>query len=160
MLMMPRQAQTASSAIEVVTKLSAVVHDEQLDAAGLRRRVARLARQLVQLLEVRPEPAPYEYISVKGTDGATSSVSIRKEEFAQMEQALGGRRAVIALAKQIALTWEFKSGVSRSAFVRERLERRIKRGAGAAGKNAVRSRAAGPLAMGAAGRAASRRTSA
>lgn len=109
-----------------------VLSDPLLEASAARARALRLARRLLKELGVlparmQPPVGPlYEYVSVRPAFGRGFSVSIRKEEFEELARALGGRDELVALVKRYALAWSPDVGTGRSAYVRERLARRIK----------------------------------
>lgn len=80
----------------------------------------------------------YKYVTVRTRDHRASSVSIPREVFAQWAEQLGGRDVLIALAKKAALAHKPESGVQRSAFVRDRLERAVRAAGGATAQRATR----------------------
>lgn len=123
---------SAETVASISAKLAAAARDSSLEDAVFRARAKRLASQLVKLIPAqgaasrRPGGPAYHFITVDNGSGGTSSVSVRKEVFEALVEALGSRKAVTDLARKAALKYEPNAGLSRSAFVRLRLEQRAK----------------------------------
>ena len=116
--------------------------DDRIDDATFRLRARRAAWELLGALEQMralsgsPQPlvcaeadrppgaARYKYVSVPNGRGGKTSVSISSDLFEQLAVALGGPTQVMSLARRLALSHPLGSNVSRSAYVRRRLQQR------------------------------------
>lgn len=102
-------------------RILADASDDRIDDATFRRRALRLANKLRR----DSQAARYVFLQVGRSDGGAACVSIKAEDFAELAHAMGGRKAVSAAAKRVAVGYKADSGVSRSHYVRSRLQRRL-----------------------------------
>ena len=127
---------------KLLARMAADANDDGLDDAAFRQRtlraVKRLQRELVPQPAVRPArrsrasakpSAAYRYIAVPNGAGGTTSVSLSGAAFEELAQTLGGAAQVNELARKAALGHKPESGISRSAYVRKRLQQRAARAA-------------------------------
>ena len=116
--------------------------DDRIDDATFRLHARHAAWELIGALEQiralsgspqllpsaatdrQPGAARYKYVSVPNGRGGKTSVSISSDLFEQLAAALGGPTQVMALARRLALSHSLGSNVSRSAYVRRRLQQR------------------------------------
>lgn len=105
----------------LATRLVADAADARIDDASFRRRALRIANKLQR--QSQPQ-SRYVFVAVPRGDGANSSIAVRADTFDELARALGGKRAVTAAARKIALRFRPEAGVSRSHYVRSRLEAR------------------------------------
>lgn len=133
----------------LIARLRSSAVDRSIDDAAFRALAKRIAQQLAKLPEatatatqrgrirvgrtagranqVQPAGARYVFVAVPNGRGGTASVSVLKPAFSEMARALGGPAAVTALARKVAAGHKPESGVSRSRYVRIRLEQRAAR---------------------------------
>lgn len=111
---------------KLAARIVADAADDRIDDASFRRRALRVANQLQRESQRMAEarPARYVFVAVPRGDGGTASISIAVETFDALAQALGGRREVAAAARRLALGFKPESGLSRSNYVRRRLQQR------------------------------------
>ena len=138
-------AATTESLTEALLRAAS---DASLSDTEFREKARRLAARLAKLLGVTAAPAakgratakaattakaaataksPYVFLAVPTSDGQSTSVSIARELFDSLSRKLGGREAAVGLARKAALQHKPESGVSRSSFVRSRLQRQAER---------------------------------
>lgn len=128
----------------LIARLRASAVDRSIDDAAFRALARRIAQQLAKLPgpaaiprsrirvgrtagranPAQPAAARYVFVAVPNGRGGTASVSVSKPVFSEMARALGGAAAVTALARKVAAGHNPESGVSRSRYVRIRLEQR------------------------------------
>lgn len=131
----------------LIARLRASAADPSIEDAAFRTLAKRIAQQLAKLPEAaltprsrirvgrtagrpnqaQPAGARYVFVAVPNGRGGTASVSVSKPVFSEMARALGGAAAVTALARKVAAGHKPESGVSRSRYVRLRLEQRAAR---------------------------------
>lgn len=101
----------------------------------------------------------YVFVAVPNGNNGTTSVSIRPDLFEQLAERLGGRSAVTTLARTFSQAFNPDSGVTRSHYVRSRLEKRAATAADKAAAAAPRAGSSKPRAAKPTAKKASARTS-
>lgn len=131
-------AATTESLTEALLRAAS---DTSLSDTEFRQKARRLATRLAKLLGVSAAPAkspaaakpsaaaksPYVFLAVPTADGQSTSISIARDLFDSLARKLGGREAAVGLARKAALQHKPDSGMSRSSFVRNRLQRQAER---------------------------------
>ena len=131
-------AATTESLTEALLRAAS---DASLSDTEFRQKARRLAARLAKLLGVEAPAAkgralvkasaspksPYVFLAVPTADGQSTSISIARDLFDSLARKLGGREAAVGLARKAALQHKPESGVSRSSFVRNRLQRQAER---------------------------------
>lgn len=136
---------------KLLARIVADAADDRLDDASFRRRAERAGRRALRALEqsaapaaargahaatgtagrrtIAAQPSPYRFVAVPNGAGGTTSVSLSASVFEELAQALGGPAKVAEHARKAAAGHKPDSGVSRSAYVRKRLQQRATRAA-------------------------------
>lgn len=127
---------------KLLARMAADAADEDLDDAAFRQRTLRAVKRLQRELVPHPTArsvrrsyagakpsAAYRYIAVPNGAGGSTSVSLSSAAFEELAQVLGGAAQVNELARKAALGHKLESGISRSAYVRKRLQQRAARAA-------------------------------
>ena len=111
---------------KLAARIVADAADVRIDDASFRRRALRIANKLQRESQRlgQARPARYVFVAVPRGDGGTASISIAVDTFDELARALGGRREVAAAARKLALGFRPETGLSRSNYVRRRLQQK------------------------------------
>ena len=125
----------------LAARILADASDVRIDDATFRRRAMRLARTVQRETQqsAQARAARYVFVAVPRGDGGTASISIAVDTFEELAGALGGRREVAAAARKLAAGYKPESGLSRTNYVRRRLQQLAARKAQAPARRTARA---------------------
>lgn len=121
----------------LVARILSDAASSHIDDATFRQRASRMVRRLQRELDQQlaeqaairkhsnvASASRYKFIAVP-SEGGSTSVSILRSRFEELVRVLGSPQAVTALARKAASGFKPESGMSRSAYVRRRLQQRV-----------------------------------
>lgn len=118
----------------LVGRILADAADTRIDDAAFRQRAKRAAARIGRALgegaragragrrAAAKAPPRYAFIAVPTVAGGVASISMPRPTYEALAAALGGAEQVNAMARKVALGHRPASGLSRSGYVRRRLQ--------------------------------------
>lgn len=104
----------------LVERMLANAADDRIDDVAFRRQATRLAARIERTLT--QAASRYAFIAVPNGTGGMASVSMPRAIYEELATAVGGNDRLNALARKVACGYRPAAGMSRSAYVRKRLQ--------------------------------------